>query len=89
MAIKWLKTSELAALIEDHFELNTQQIREMCESGIIPPRFAKRPPGKERGHWKIAVKGLRFILEKVLELEPEEVAEVAKKAPVNFRRAAA
>lgn len=81
---KWLSTSELAQLIEDHSPVNAQDLREYCEAGTIPPKLAKRKPGRERGHWFLHIKGIRFLLEKVLDLDAEEIAEVQAKAPINF-----
>lgn len=87
--MKWMSTADFAQLIEDHFPATAKTVRELCEEGEIPPRFAKKGIGKERGHWKIAVKGIRFILESVLSLEPEEISEVQAKSPVNFSRSRA
>ncbi len=85
--MKWLSTGDFARLIEDHFPATAQSIREMCEEGVIPSSLAKRAPKRDGlGHWKIAVKGIRFILEKILELEPDEIREVQAKAPINFNR---
>ena len=83
---KWFATSELAQLIEDHSPVNAQDLREYCEDGTIPSKLAKRKPGRERGHWFFSLKGVRFLLEKVLELDAEEIAEVQAKASINFNQ---
>lgn len=89
MQPKWLSTSDFASMVEDHFPATPTIIRELCESGEIPAIYAKRIPGRERGHWRIAVKGIRHILIEILKLEPQEVAEVKAKAPINFNLLAA
>jgi hypothetical protein len=82
---KWMSTSDLARLIEDVFPASQTTVREYCEDGRIPPKFAKRPGGRDRGHWKIAWRGLGYILKTVFELDEDDIAEVRRKAPANFR----
>jgi hypothetical protein len=92
-----MSTSDFAQLIEDHFPATAKMVREWCEDGTIPKRFAKRPPlppgansDNMQRHWRIAVRGVRHILETILEMEPDEVAEVlAKKPKLNFSQVAA
>lgn len=87
MRAKWLTTREFARLIEDYYPASAQKIRELCESGQIPPRYAKRPPGRIRSQWRISVRGLRWILSEVFDLSPGEVQEVAENSPLNFKAA--
>lgn len=95
---KWITPRDLVDLVEDVFPATESSIREFCEEGTIPPRFAKRskmrlaPDGtfEATGHWRIATRGLRWILLTVLQLAPDELQEVQAKAPrLNFKVMAA
>ncbi len=83
---KWVSTSQLASMVEDYYPATPAEIREYCEEGTIPSKFAKRRKDRERGHWKIAVRGIRWILQQVFSLDDEEIAEVESKTTVNFKR---
>ncbi len=86
---KWVTISQLASMVEDYYPATPVEIREYCEEGTIPSKFAKRRKDRERGHWKIAARGIRWILEQVFSLDAEEIAEVESKSTVNFKRSKA
>jgi hypothetical protein len=75
----WISTAGLAQLIDEYAPVNAADIRELCESGAIPAKYAKRKPGRERGHWFLNAKGALFILKDLLELESQEVNEITIK----------
>jgi hypothetical protein len=64
-------------LISDYYPLNAAQVRAWCEEGRIPPEFVKRSPSlKDRGQWRISVRGLENILADLLGLSLQEKAAI-------------
>lgn len=78
--MQWLTTSDFVLLLKEHYPISKSKVREWCEEGLIPPEFAKRSiSSKERGHWRISSKGLLQILDKILQLSPQEIDEIQSK----------
>jgi hypothetical protein len=75
----WISTGGLAQLIDEYAPVKAADIRELCESGTIPPKYAKRKPGRERGHWYLNPQGALLALEDLLGLNHQQVNEITIK----------
>ncbi len=80
----WISTADFAQLIDPNFPADAATVRGWCEEGLIPSRYAKRRPGRERAKWFIATAGIMAILKDVLQLEHDEICEVQLRSRLNF-----
>jgi len=80
----WISIRDFTLLVGQHYPVSAVSVREWCEEGLIPKKFAKRRPGDTNKKWYISTLGVKYILENIMELDYEEVCEVQAKSPVNF-----